>query len=838
MTPTKASWALAILAGAAGAACQDLPDVGRDECGNGVIEVGEDCEADVLDDAGNVVAQCGAADGVNACFFEWTDTVDCPVGHSPGADGRCRQASGRFTPGASVTLAVDDIALGDLDGDGFDDVIAASGTSIRVSFGSAQADLASTLDGQVSTPQTALAVGDLDDSGTADVLVATTPGVQTFLGGADRSLDPFSYPLGSFQPGAGLLRGAAADIDPAAMADDVVFAWADRVGFALAGAGVTRVLPDPAGPVPNSATALAAPLPLGRLASSRLSGVPESAQDPSVEIALGFLGSQQIFVFAATAGPMAITDTGVVLDPGGILNLGSGMFFGWFDDDHCLDLVAHAGAGAGRLVVFRGTPSASDCTGALRPAIEMWIPPEGLRLFGAADFDGDGHTDLVTSDGVYRVTGNSPWTVSQVSTTSVAYEAAEVVDLNGDGAPDVAAFRESQPDVEVLINAGTAVNRFVIPTSDPVLRLAGGDFDGDLTPDLAIVELDSSGETPVYTVSVSFGQFHGPPGARVTMDRFPAIAGLVSANLTGSGAGLDAASDLIVVENVDDAMEVTVLMGSGARAMTSPLVLLGDEFEMPQSLVLGELDGAAGLDLFTIGHRGTAFLYSGDDAGGFTVAAQAPWTADFAFADALWTSGDVDGDGAGEVAAVERNERGPAGDVSVVVFPPDPAATPLLQEDVGGFAGAHAIRLADLDGDGDLDLLVGFDTLDDPAGSLRVAWGAGGELAPLEAVPGTDGCIDAVPITLDGDATPELVALCQSDTPLPGVKRFELRRFDAVEPETLVAASEPIVEASGGRSTRLLAGDLDGDGLHDLVVSTKGDETADVRVLIQSDVHD
>ena len=843
MTPKKASWALIALACAASAACQDLPDVGRDECGNGVIELGEDCEADVLDEDGNLVSQCGAFDGANACFYECSDDVGCPEGYACGSDDRCRQASGRFTAGAAVTLAVDDIAIGDVDGDGFDDVVAGSGTSLQVNFGSEQADLVSTLDGQVATPETAMALGDLDQSGTADVLLATTPGVETFHGAPDRTIDPFSYPIAEFQPSGGLLLGAAYDVDPLSMSDDVIFAWADRVGFVLAGQSVTRMLPDPDGPIPGLAVSLAAPLPVARLGESRIDPSPPASQDPTVEIALGFLGGQQIFLYQVTSSPFAITDSGVVLDAGATLNLGSGMFFGHFNGDHCVDLVVHAGVGVGRYLVFRNTAAGADCTGAMQAPIEMYTPTGDTRLFGVADFDGDAITDLVTSEGVFRVTGLGPWTVQMIATAGTPYEGAQVVDLNGDDAPDVVAFRESQPDAEVLINAGFAFNRFVIPTSDPVLRLAPGDFDGDLTQDIAIVELDNSGDEPVFTVSVSFGQFHGPPGARVTMDRFGGIAGLVSASVVGAAGDLDAVDDLIVVEQLGDAMQATVLFGSGARAMTSPLILVGDSGpESPESLVVGELDGAPGLDLFTVGGRRTAFLFSGDGAGGFTIDddAKAPWPGDFAIDDAVWTSGDVDGDGIGEIAAAERNERGGVTSNKVLLFTPDIgtlSATVLSEPDA--FTGAHAIEMADLDGDGDLDLLVGFDTADVEEGSLQVGWNDGDSIDELEPLPDADGCIAAVPIVLDGDAQPELLALCRFGEIGPGgVKRFQLRRFDAVEPETLLVASEPLGESSGGRSTRLLTGDVDGDGLDDVIVSTKGFETADVRVFIQSDQHD
>src|SRR5438477_526077 len=45
------------------AACSTLPHIDANVCGNGIVEVGEDC------DGTSDGATCGAADGVNACHL-------------------------------------------------------------------------------------------------------------------------------------------------------------------------------------------------------------------------------------------------------------------------------------------------------------------------------------------------------------------------------------------------------------------------------------------------------------------------------------------------------------------------------------------------------------------------------------------------------------------------------------------------------------------------------------------------------------------------------------------------------------------------------------------------
>jgi hypothetical protein len=824
----RARAALAALAWlVAGVACRDLPDVVAGDCGNGVLEPGEDCEPVAGGPA------CGAVDGPNACFYECLAEA-CPPGYGCGLDGRCRQAAGRFDPAPARSLSLADLAVGDVDGDGRADLIAASGTTIQVRFGSASADLATSLDVLVATPQRALAVADLDGNGAADLLVATTPGVQTFLGAADRSLDPFSYPADDFTPPAEQARAAGVLLAGSASAHQLLVAWADRIGFPRSPLpGAIAPLPPRAGGPADAA--LLAGLPVGALAAGRSGPGPAAALD----VLLGYAGDTTVHHVRISAPPLTTEDLGVGLALGGSLVAGSAMVLGFFDGDDCLDLLAHVtgGAGAGRLVILRGTPGAAACTGALRPAVDFAPLPIDEKLLAAADLDGDGVTDLVTSERLFALPGEVPVLQGRtLALAGAAYAGAEVVDLNGDGLLDVAAFRASLPDVEVLINAGGAFNRFVVATDEPVVRLAAGDFDGDLTPDLAIVELDAAAAGARYTLGVSFGQFRGPPGERIVMHRFGRFAGLAAGHVVGPGGELDAVADLFVLEPIPDPgrLQLTVLMGSGARAMTSPLLLqAGLQLQSPDVLVVGQLDDQPGLDLLAIGDRRTVFPFTGDGAGGFASSAE-PWPLPFPVGGAVWSSGDLDGDGVDEIIAVERAPRSPGAGTRLLVLAASPGVASLaVVTELDVPAGVHALELVDVDGDGDLDVLLSLDGAAGDAGGVRIGWNAGGRIARLAPLPGGDDCSDAVVLQLDGDLPPELVALCHS----PG--QYLLRRFDAVEPETLVASSAPLGTVPGEQRsrTRLFAGDVDGDGLVDLLVKVRRGPLDEVHVFRQLDVH-
>ncbi len=107
------------------AGCEDLSTLKADECGNGIIEAGEDCDGVGLEDSA-----CNAL-----CRLECTAEGACPSGYGCGADGLCRQPSGQFEAfGPALGLSAERLSLADFDGDGQADLLASRGSSFSVAY--------------------------------------------------------------------------------------------------------------------------------------------------------------------------------------------------------------------------------------------------------------------------------------------------------------------------------------------------------------------------------------------------------------------------------------------------------------------------------------------------------------------------------------------------------------------------------------------------------------------------------------------------------------------------------------------------------------------------------
>jgi hypothetical protein len=115
---------LAMLAALAGAvSCAELDEAELGVCGNHIHEpeFGEDCDGSAIQFGEG--ASCGAPNGSAPCRLACTPQASetgCPPGWGCGTDGVCRAPSGVLESG---TLPGEVRAVGDLDGDGRDDVV-------------------------------------------------------------------------------------------------------------------------------------------------------------------------------------------------------------------------------------------------------------------------------------------------------------------------------------------------------------------------------------------------------------------------------------------------------------------------------------------------------------------------------------------------------------------------------------------------------------------------------------------------------------------------------------------------------------------------------------------
>ena len=274
-------------------------------------------------------------------------------------------------------------------------------------------------------------------------------------------------------------------------------------------------------------------------------------------------------------------------------------------------------------------------------------------------------------------------------------------DLNGDGVTDF--LREQIDPVDSTVDAVDRVSLqctggwAALPVPSVVLgddrRVAGlGDLDGDGALDLVTVRFDSGGAGEVESlINDGFGVFGAPqPAAQLVSAGIGAGSWLLPATLhdvTG-----DALVDLLECGGADHTLcRVHPGVGDGTFAAPSPAFTLGSG---TSTISLGDVDGDSLVDLvFGLSDQydpGALFLSPGDGLGGFGAAV--------------------------EIADVE----------------------PGAESGQGPSAGRGWVRLADLDGDLDLDAAILWDTgvsTDGRAAAVAEGDGAGGmTLGPATAL--------------------------------------------------------------------------------------------------------
>ena len=577
------------------------------------------------------------------------------------------------------------VTVHDLNGDGkLDLVIANSCTpSISVLLGNGDGTFRQHIDydaefgGGCGAPSGPVAVGDLNGDGKQDLAIALSNTVSVLLGNGDGTFEQFQE-YGDGAPTTGVAIG---DFNGDHKLDLALTRENNTVSILLGvGDGTFPVMtsyPTGAWPITpvvgdfngdgklDLATANSnqgsSPIPFGSF--SVLLGNGDGTFQANVDYGTGVLprlatadfngdGSLDVAVASHNCvqyGPCGNGQLSVLLDNGDgtflqslsvpVNGLSNGVGTSDLNSDGKPDLLVGSVNGVSVLL--------GNGNGTFQSQVDYSAPSQTIDLV-AADFNGDHHPDVaLLNSGISVLLGNGDGTLQGHVDFATAPSQTDLIagDFNNDGKLDLVTVGALGSTVSILLGNGdgTFRNHVEYPAGSTTMRVAAGDFNGDGKLDLAVTNFNSG-----PTVAILLGNGEGTFQPPQFLHAGQWAEGIVVGDFNGDGK-LD-----IAVQNYYNTVSranATVLLGNGDGTFQAPVSYFTSD--IPISIAAADVDGDGNLDLVLPTSTYVEVLYGNGDGSFRSPVAYLPT---LAYGSVL--AADLTGNGVTDLAIVTSNNGG------------------------------------------------------------------------------------------------------------------------------------------------------------------------------------